>query len=343
MQREIVDALPLHGPEGQLNAEGWARHPWWRYQRDAVPASVWRIKEWDYYAVVSPAHFAITFTASNLGYAGLFAVCFVDLQSGRCWQVDDLELLPLGRHAFPEVAAEGEIRFTSKKLSLHFVSSAGQRVLRFSCRAIQGPNGSGLEGEIHLTQPAGMESMNIVTSWAENRKAFYHNTKINCLAASGHFTLGGQRFELQPQRDLAVLDWGRGVWTYRNTWYWSSASGFLDGVPFGFNLGYGFSDRTPASENLLFYAGRAHKLDLVEFHFDPSDWLKPWRVTSNDARLQLSFRPAVDRNSHLNLLVIASEQHQVFGYFSGVAVLDGGQTLTLVDFPGFAEEVRNRW
>jgi hypothetical protein len=24
-----------------------------------------------------------------------------------------------------------------------------------------------------------------------------------------------------------VLDWGRGVWTYSNTWYWASMSGEL--------------------------------------------------------------------------------------------------------------------
>ena len=157
------------------------------------------------------------------------------------------------------------------------------------------------------------------------------------------FDFGGKHYVLQPERDLAVLDWGRGVWTYNNTWYWASASGYLDGVAFGFNLGYGFSDRSPATENLLLYDGKAHKLEQVEFHFDRSDWLKPWRVSSNDQRLALTFRPAVDRNSQLNLLAIASEQHQVFGYFSGQAVLDDGSVLQLQDFPGFAEEVRNRW
>ena len=47
------------------------------------------------------------------------------------------------------------------------------------------------------------------------------------------------------------MDWGRGVWTYHNTWYWSSASGELDGVPFGWNLGYGFGDTAAATELIL--------------------------------------------------------------------------------------------
>jgi len=342
-QQEILQPLELHTANGLLTRQGWARQPHWRYRRKAVPASTWRIKEWDYYAVVSPQGFAITLTASNLGYAGLYAICFVDLVSGNSYQTDALQLLPLARHAFPEQAADGEIRFESKQLSLHFFTAAGQRRLRFASSTLHGPHGRGIEGELLLSQPAALETMNIATSWAENRRAFYYNSKLNCLPASGSFTFGGQTFVLDPARELAVLDWGRGVWTYNNTWYWASASGYLDGVPFGFNLGYGFSDRTPASENLLLYDGRGHKLDLVEFHFDPDDWLKPWRVSSNDQRLNLSFRPAVDRNSRLNLLAIASEQHQVFGYFSGQAVLDDGTVLQLQDFPGFAEEVRNRW
>lgn len=335
--------LPLHSGDGLLNQPGWARQALWRYQRSAVQASAWRIKEWDYYAVVSPEGYAIALTASNLGYAGLYAICFVDLANGRSYQTDALQALPLARHAFPEQAADGEIRFDSKKLSLQFVSEHGQRRLRFASTQLHGPDGRGIEGEICLSQSADLESMNIATSWAENRKAFYYNSKLNCLPASGGFDFGGKHYVLQPERDLAVLDWGRGVWTYNNTWYWASASGYLDGVAFGFNLGYGFSDRSPATENLLLYDGKAHKLEQVEFHFDRSDWLKPWRVSSNDQRLALTFRPAVDRNSQLNLLAIASEQHQVFGYFSGQAVLDDGSVLQLQDFPGFAEEVRNRW
>ena len=185
--------------------------------------------------------------------------------------------------------------------------------------------------------------MNIATSWAEQRKAFYYNTKLNCLQASGQFRQAGKHYHLSPVRDLGVLDWGRGVWTYNNTWYWASASGYVDAEPFGLNLGYGFSDRSPASENLLLYRGVAHKLDQVAFHFDRKNWLKPWQMRSNDGRLQLDFTPCVDRNSKLNLLLLASEQHQVFGHYRGHVTLDNGQVLQLNHLPGFAEEVRNRW
>ncbi len=54
----------------------------------------------------------------------------------------------------------------------------------------------------------------------------------------------------------------------------------LDGEPIGWNLGYGFSDRTPATENMIFYQGTAHKLDEVTFHMDTGNYLAPWKITS---------------------------------------------------------------
>jgi Protein of unknown function (DUF2804). len=36
-------------------------------------------------------------------------------------------------------------------------------------------------------------------------------------------------------------------------------------------------------------------------------------------------------------------EHQVFGHFDGIAVLDNGRKLKLEHFLGFAEKVRNKW
>ena len=62
--------------------------------------------------------------------------------------------------------------------------------------------------------------------------------------------------------DFGTLDWGRGVWTHDNTWYWGSGNGYVNGKPFGFNIGYGFGNTSAASENALFYDGKIHKLEI---------------------------------------------------------------------------------
>ncbi|TFG84394.1 MAG: DUF2804 domain-containing protein [Spirochaetales bacterium] len=345
MQTEVTESLELLDGRGHIVREGWARRPYWSYDRKHIKANPLRIKEWDYYSILShDGRFGVTLTMSDLGYAGLFAVCFLDFNARFFHQVDTLSILPLGKTGFPADSNEGQVTFGDKNLSLEFVSAGGVRTLSFRAPGILNAQGErGLEGAVVLTQPPDLESMNIATSWQENRSAFYYNRKINCMQASGGFTIGGRRYEYDPTRDFGALDWGRGTWTYRNRWYWGSASGYVEGVPFGWNVGYGFTDRTPASENALFYAGKVHKLDEVTFHLDESDYAKPWRFTSSDGRFEMGFQPLVDRNSSMNLGLISSVQHQVFGEFTGTAFLDDGKKIRLDRFPGFAEDVRNRW
>ena len=114
-------------------------------------------------------------------------------------------------------------------------------------------------------------------------------------------------------------------------------------VPFGWNIGYGFSDRSPASENAILYGTRMHKLTDVAFHFDESDYMRPWRFDSPDGRFEMDFAPLVDRQARTVLGPIKSFQHQVFGEFSGTATLDDGATVRLDRYLGFAEDVQNWW
>ena len=57
----------------------------------------------------------------------------------------------------------------------------------------------------------------------------------------------------------------------------------------------------------------------------------------------MTFQPILDRHSNTNVLLIQSNQHKVFGYFSGKAILDDGAELILDKFFGFAEKVFNKW
>ncbi|MFP4231627.1 MAG: DUF2804 domain-containing protein, partial [Spirochaetaceae bacterium] len=211
-----------------------------------------------------------------------------------------------------------------------------------------GAPGSGAPGqeaaaEVTLFQPPDQERMVIATHWPGELQAFYYNQKINCMPAEGHLDIGAERREFHQAHTFATLDWGRGRWTYRNHWYWASASGTCEGTAVGINLGYGFSDRSPATENMLFYDYRAHKLGDVGMERDPERILEPWRITDADGRLELRFRPRLNRHADFNLVLARSRQDQVFGYFDGRAVLDDGTPLYLQALPGFVEDVYNRW
>ncbi|MCH3919272.1 MAG: DUF2804 domain-containing protein [Sphaerochaeta sp.] len=347
MQHEVTKPVDLLDVKGRVIEEGWARRPVWRYDRGQIHTSSWRIKEWEYYAITNQRKaYCVTATMSDMGYCGMFAIAYIDYQTGKGAQRSAVIPFTFGKLGFKNSSREDQdLSWSNHNLRLAFITRKGKRHLLFACPSLVLPDGSvGLDCDLTLKQPNGLESMNIVTSWKENRKAFYLNEKINCMEASGTIRRGGVAEQIEQDGSAwGVLDWGRGRWTYQNRWYWSSASGLVDGIPFGFNLGYGFSDRTPASENVLIHNGIIHKLGDVAFHIPSDSYLKPWTFTSDDQRLELTFTPRYDRQSDINALVVKSVQHQVFGFFDGQAILDDGRVITLEQFPGFAEDVFNRW
>ena len=126
-------------------------------------------------------------------------------------------------------------------------------------------------------------------------------------------------------------------------WYWGSGNCDIDGHSFGFNIGYGFGDTAAATENVLFYDGVVHKLEDITFEIPPDDYLKPWKFTSSDGRFEMDFQPVLDRSANMDYKVIVSDQHQVFGYMSGKAILDDGQVIEIKDVLCFAEKVHNKY
>jgi hypothetical protein len=188
-----------------------------------------------------------------------------------------------------------------------------------------------------------MDTMVIATPWKEKKTAFYYNQKINCMRASGTVELDGKTYTLDPATDYGTLDWGRGVWPYDNTWYWGSGNMTVDGKPFGFNIGYGFGDTTAASENIIFYDGKAHKIDDVKFNIPESGYTDPWTFTSSDGRFEMDFVPILDRAAKIDIKFIITDQHQVFGRMSGKAILDDGKVIEIKDCLCFAEDVHNKY
>ena len=73
------------------------------------------------------------------------------------------------------------------------------------------------------------------------------------------------------------------------------------------------------------------------------DYLSPWTFTSDDGRFEMDFVPVINRASCTDVKLIKSDQNQVFGRFTGTAVLDDGRKLEVKDLFGFAEKVENKW
>ena len=336
---EVITKQLLLNEDGELREPGWSRSLVQQYRREMIKAPKWRIKEWDYYLVLSK-NFAAAFTISDDGYIGLQSVSLLRFD-GEPWEHTEtvLNAFPMGKLRLPEDSSAGKTVYKDKRLKMRFLPENGKRHIQ--CHFDRFCDGKRLDANIILAQPP-MDSMVIATPW-DAKHAFYYNQKINCLRASGYIEYDGVRYEFDPKTDFGTLDWGRGVWTYDNTWFWGSGNADIDGNAFGFNIGYGFGNTAAASENILFWNGKAHKLDDVVFHIPESGYMDPWIFTSSDGRFEMEFEPVLDRAAKIDFKALVSDQHQVFGKMSGTAVLDDGTKIQIKDVMCFAEKVHNRY
>ena len=337
---EVVKSHNLLDENGHLIEPGWSKSLIQKYDRNMIKKRKTRIKEWDYYYIMSNSNkFCLCLTISDLGYLGMYSVSFVDLENTVEHTQSELTAFPLGKTNLPSTSAKGDVAFKNKNLDISFAHSGSSRFIKMNYKTFD--NKQGISCDIKLTDEP-QDSMVIATPWVEDKKAFYYNQKINCMRASGTVTYKGKTYTLNSDFDFAGLDWGRGVWTKDNYWYWGSGSGQINGIPFGFNLGYGFGDTTAASENVIFYDGKANKFDDVVFNIS-DNYTDPWTIKSSDGRFDMDFTPIIDRNALIDVKVIVTDQHQVFGKMNGTAVLDDGTKIELRDFICFAEKVHNKY
>jgi hypothetical protein len=359
MEHEIAAPGKLLDAEGNVREPGFARSLVLGYDRADIKAPAWRIKEWDYYCVLC-GDYALALTIADNGYMGLISVSVLDFASGMNATDDVMTAFPMGSWKLPATSSSGVTEASAKGASLRFEASGGTRTIKLSwpsfcakkapryagppggAGALPSPAPAGIEAELALTEQPGGQSMVIATPFKKARH-FYYNQKINCQDAEGSFRFGGREYPVRKGSAFACLDWGRGVWTWANTWYWGSASGLAGGQSFGFNIGYGFGDTSASSENMVFYEGKAHKVGALTIDLDDKDFFRRWRALSEDGRFDMTLAPDFDRSAPTDLGIIASIQHQVFGLWSGKAILEDGREIKVEGLRGWCEKVINRW
>lgn len=336
----MTERAPLLDKNGSLTKPGWATELLYEYNPKAVKASKIRLKEWDYYIMISDeGEYALALCIADNRYMGLVDAALIDIKNGVKHDFLVPLILPMGKLHLPTDSGKGDVIFRNAFCDFRYILTDGGRRLLANYNL---PGGKTFVCNIFLQQPK-MDTMVIATPWKEDPKAFYYNQKINCMRAEGFCEFGGQRYTFSPKTDFGTLDWGRGVWTYDNTWYWGSGNMDMDGHAFGYNIGYGFGDTAAASENMLFYDGVGHKLDDITFHIPASSYTDPWKISSSDGRFEMDFVPILDRAAKIDVKAIVTDQHQVFGKMTGTAVLDDGTALEIKDLLCFCERVHNKY
>ena len=344
MRSQLLQRGNLLDEKGCLTGAGYATSLVKDYRRKDIKASSFRIKEWDYYLIYNE-DFGIALTLADNGYMGLVGTTFLDFKNATEKTTNIITPIPMGRMKMPESSVNGDVSYQNKRVEVSFQNDGKERHLYLKMKRFH--KDKDFFADVTLTEKPELDSMVIATPFPKKKKTFYYNQKIIGMQASGCVIIGEKTYSF-GKSSLGLLDWGRGVWTYNNVWYWGAGQGQIDGKSFGFNLGYGFGDTKNATENMIFYEGKAHKFDDIEFiipkdEFGKEEYLKPWKFISSDQRFDMEFTPILDRKSRTSFTILLSDQHQVFGKFNGKAILDDGTEIIVTDFLGFAEKVHNKW
>ncbi len=334
--KELTRQMPLLNGKGQLFYPGYAKSNLYDYRRADITAHWSRIKEWDFYQITNHRYTVQIVVADiSIGGAGTFAC--LDMATGQRCEAMNLSLLTRGKLGLCENAMEPHTLINrGKNFELCITVEEGRRHL--SVR-----KGKNIHAEIDLQLLPDCEYLVMAVPF-QRPEQFYLNQMMNCMAASGHVRAGDMEFDFFPENAFCVLDWGRGVWPHRCSWYWGNGSTRLpDGKIFGFEIGWGFGDMSAATENMLFYDGKGHKINHVFLEKDEKDWMQPWKFTSDDGRFEMTMLPFYDNFTSSRVGEVGNVCHQVFGKWNGTAVLDNGQVIPVRDMVAFCEFSDNRW
>lgn len=337
--QNVLDGGELLDSRGRLLQSGYALSQVKRYERNAICGKKFRIKEWDYYYFGDDERM-IALTVADNSYMSLGSVSVLDFTRLSYITKSKMGLFPFGKLGMPSDIYSGDVEFNKSGVNIKFLHDGGKR--RLSAKFSKFDGKKDFECDIVLDEYDG-DNITIATPF-DKPQQFYYNTKVNCLNGRGWYSVGDDRYEFV--QGIGGLDWGRGVWPYKNTWFWSSLSANVDGNDFGLNFGYGFG-KPSATENVALFNGKASKFGDVKFEIPYTsgvvDYLRPWKISDDDGRVDLMMYPLIDRKDKMNVGILCSDQHQVFGKFYGKVILDDGTIIQLNDKIGFAEKVFNKW
>ena len=337
---EVQSAVSVLNEQGAPQNFGWARQPYFFYD----PALVWaprrKLSESDRYIVYNPTHMVI-FEVRDDGYLGSMGVTIVSLKvKKRSTQIFQT-FFPLGAYEMPSGSMSGAVHYRRKKMLLDFVPMESKaRIIRVDIPKF---GRRSLRGELVLTEPPLAESLVCNLPWRNNGNAFRYSRRSPVFLAEGVIQFGRTEIIFSGGNAWGIFDWNRSIRPRADISYWASGCGISNGQLIGFSIGHGLIDSSAGTENAFFADGRLHKLDQVTFHIPSANWLSPWRFTGSDNRLEMAFTPYQERTDRRQMLYFSMNRRQVYGSFSGKAVLDDGSALDFNNITGFAERSRTRF
>ena len=292
-----------------------------------------RFKQWHFYLLVSRLHvFAVAAVDMGLAKSSFFYA--YDRENKKYCEYNRMG--PGIDVSLPASLYEGKGRFHAKghRIDIHNSLDSGRHEIRVELAAGKGAPAVSAEWTVH--QSLDKNPPLIVSLPAGGRRSMYSHKMIAPL--SGKARIGCKEIVFDPATDYAVLDEHQAYYPRHIYWKWA-AFGFAgkDG-PVGANFTDNMiKDQRSWNENAIWTPGGISLLGPAHFEFDIKDLMKPWRITDEDGRIELDFKPLGIKKDYLNALIMKNDYRQPFGLFNGRMVDDSGAAHEVKDGFGVTE------
>ncbi|MFZ8770726.1 DUF2804 domain-containing protein [Vibrio harveyi] len=195
-----------------------------------------------------------------------------------------------------------------------------------------------IQADLRLTPEP--ESLPLMLCTPTAYSGWTYTQKHNALAIQGQMSVKGQPQDLTNA--VAGYDFSAGYMRRETSWRWASINHQREGKRIGLNLAAGVNE-TGYCENVIWIDGERHLMPPVQFEFSRLHQEASWRITSQDKRIDLIFKPKNQRSEKKNFWFLKSNFRQFVGYFSGYLTDDNGIKHELDEVMGLTEDHYAKW
>lgn len=301
-----------------------------------VPRAVreFRLKEWEHFGIINDDYYfgMVIFDAKFMGTSFFYAF---NRKTGEFFEHERTSVAgPL------RVARElwhGECYYRHIGYCMEFENrlDSGMHRLRADIKGRRGK--PAIQAEVFVLEDIDRYSPLVqVSPIAPNRPLYTHKTAV---PVEGKVSIGSLDVVLDPERDVALMDVQKTYYPYRTFWKWMTfggrdGSGRLIAMNGCQNL---ITDDESYNENCTWVDGEITLMSAARFMYDENMLLDPWKLSTTDGEMELTFTPQGERAGKVSLGFIMSDFHQPFGTFDGVIPAPGGSRIDVSKMFGICE------
>ena len=324
-------------PSGKLQYSGYLSGPTLHWDPSPLQES-YRYKQWDFYAIYTH-NLTLCIAIADLKYV---KNVFITIYEAGKQPITLEKLIPpwdevsMSNHSYVGTSFYNNTEF------MVFFHNNHDTFKTIVAKYLM------IDINLQFRRKPNQESMVFLGPFNSDMSQFFYAQKEYNFLVDGYAKIGNNEYLIY--QELGMMDWGRGVWPYNGGWIWASGMGKVGENSIAVNFGLGGpldASVAEATDDCVFFNEKMIKLGVVRVQQSEENE-DVWEYetinkepTSRYAAIKGRFTVERRYRKSVNLLVIKSDLHQMFGVFTGeVKTIEGDFSFKL---KGLMEVHGARW